>query len=411
MTLLNVAYVSNFMANLVSQDILYAKGLYFDNWKMHLHQEVKTVGFVERYNGHYLLGNNVKIWKNDDQTGFAVAKTGSMQDWHQILGHAFYDAIQNLKDAAKGVKVLDKGKDQIPKTNKCKTCALSKMHQIISRKSDKSEDSNKPFHWVIYNLMQFTTAINKDQWVSHFACSSTDFNLVFTYPRKSDATMIIHKAINIIATRYNGKTVFFWSDGEKALGLEFGNFIAGKSIIYEPSFPDTPAQNGHFERKGRVLATKARALRIGAGLPTYLWNEHMRTAGYIANRTPMQKHNWKTLFEQAVKTPPNLSHFWKIGCKAYSLNKHIPHTQKFQEQVHIGYLIGYDSTNIFWIWIPSQQKVIHTQDVIFDKTSIYKPHEPNLSQLIIEPMLDVLYDIPTLDTTNQLTEIESDYKG
>ena len=36
-TLLNVAYVSNFMTNLVSQDLLYVKGLYFDNWKNHLH--------------------------------------------------------------------------------------------------------------------------------------------------------------------------------------------------------------------------------------------------------------------------------------------------------------------------------------------------------------------------------------
>lgn len=34
---------------------------------------------------------------------------------------------------------------------------------------------------------------------------------------------------------------------------------------------------------------KARAKRIEAGLPTYLGNEIMRTAGYIANRKPMQK--------------------------------------------------------------------------------------------------------------------------
>ena len=31
MTLSNVAYVSDFMTNLVSQDLLYIKGVYFDN--------------------------------------------------------------------------------------------------------------------------------------------------------------------------------------------------------------------------------------------------------------------------------------------------------------------------------------------------------------------------------------------
>lgn len=31
---------------------------YFDNWKMHLHQEKKTVSFVKQYNSHYLLEKN-----------------------------------------------------------------------------------------------------------------------------------------------------------------------------------------------------------------------------------------------------------------------------------------------------------------------------------------------------------------
>lgn len=62
--------------------------------------------------------------------------------------------------------------------------------------------------------------MNKDQWVSHFACTATGFNLVFTHPSKSDATRIVQKALNIVETRYNGKIVFFRSDMErKLLGL------------------------------------------------------------------------------------------------------------------------------------------------------------------------------------------------
>lgn len=86
--------------------------------------------------------------------------------------------------------------------------------------------------------------MNRDQWVSHFSCATTDFNLVFTHPRKSDATGIIQKALNIIETRYNGKVVFFRSDGEKSLGIEFSDFISRKGITYEPSAPNTPAQSG-----------------------------------------------------------------------------------------------------------------------------------------------------------------------
>lgn len=59
MTLLNVAYILDFMINLVSEDILYTKRVYFDNHNMHPHRKGETVGYVERYNGRSLLENNV----------------------------------------------------------------------------------------------------------------------------------------------------------------------------------------------------------------------------------------------------------------------------------------------------------------------------------------------------------------
>ena len=109
----------------------------------------------------------------------------------------------------------------------------------------------------------------------------------------------------------------------RSLGNDFMNFLDSHGITYEPSAPDIPAQNGHAERKGGVLTIKARALRIEGGLPQYIWNELYRTAGYIMNRTPMRKHNWKIPFELVTKQKPDLSHLRLIGCKAYTLNKDI----------------------------------------------------------------------------------------
>ena len=49
-------------------------------------------------------------------------------------------------------------------------------------------------------------------------------------------------------------------------------------------------------------------------------------------------------------------------------------------QVHIGYLIGYDSINIFHIWIPSNQCIISTWDVTFDESLFYNPQAPDLAK-------------------------------
>lgn len=125
-----------------------------------------------------------------------------------------------------------------------------------------------------------------------------------------------------------------------------------------------------------MLATKARALRIEAGLPHFLWVEAIHTACYLANRTPMAKHGWKTAFEVVTGEKSYLSHLKIYGCKTYALNHHIPKKQKLEPRAHIGYLVGYDSTNIFRIWIPSRRKIIRSSDVLFDEVDVYDLADP-----------------------------------
>ena len=61
------------------------------------------------------------------------------------------------------------------------------------------------------------------------------------------------------------------------------------------------------------------------------------------------------------------------GYKTYTLDKRIKRGDKLAPHALIGHLVGYNSTNIFWIWIPSLRKVIRTKDVTFNETSFYNP--------------------------------------
>jgi hypothetical protein len=51
----------------------------------------------------------------------------------------------------------------------------------------------------------------------------------------------------------------------------------------------------------------------------------------------------------------------------------------------IGYLVGYDSTNIYRVWNPKSNCVVRTRDVIFDEDSIFPGS--------IEQLKDELWDI------------------
>lgn len=133
--------------------------------------------------------------------------------------------------------------------------------------------------------------------------------------------------------------------------------------------PYTPQQNGSSERSGHTIVLKARALRVSANLPEGLWPEIVKAATYLHNRTPIKRHQWKTPFEMVHGKQPNIAHLRVYGCKAYLLLKTIPRSHKLEERVLIGYLIGYDSTNIYRIWYPPSDRIVRVRDATFDESS------------------------------------------
>ena len=94
------------------------------------------------------------------------------------------------------------------------------------------------------------------------------------------------------------------------------------------------------------------------------------------------------------------------GCKAYAHIPKIPRLEKLAARANIGYLVGYNSTNIFRIWIPSLHKVIATRDVTFDELTQYEPIELNKEdKLQIKEIIEVI-EMPT--STVEAIELDSD---
>ena len=120
---------------------------------------------------------------------------------------------------------------------------------------------------------------------------------------------------------------------------------------------------------------------VGSNIPENMWPHAYKTAAYIANRTPTKRLGWKTPFEAFTKSVPTIAHMHPFGCRAYPLIYKIPKLQKMRPRAQIGYLMGYDSTNIFWIWIPSQDRVIRIRDVRFNDNLLYDPSDLDLTSL------------------------------
>ena len=156
---------------------------------------------------------------------------------------------------------------------------------------------------------------------------------------------------------YKSIIVSIHSDQEKDIGLDIENFAKGLSIELIWSSVYTPAQNGRAERIGGVLSEKARCIRIAANLPEDLWPECYLAANYLLCRTPTKSLDWDlpivSLQKQiGTEIKHELAYLKRYGCKAYMLLKgpeKLSKRNKLIPRAFIGYLIGYNSTNIYRI--------------------------------------------------------------
>ena len=238
-TLLNVAFIPKFLTSIASMSLFEKKEVHFDTQVPHLHRNGETVIKIYKMGGHYTF----KQSNQQSQTNqvFATAKKSrTATEWHSIMAHASPDAIMQLEKSSNDYVISDISTAKVPKTHECETCALTKSHVHISRTPNKSETSETPFYRVSFDLMQFDTAMNGDQWCFHLACLATNFNLAYTHRYKSDARNILQQAFALIKTRYNGTVVFLRVDGETSLNTDFLNELKGLGITYEATAPYTP---------------------------------------------------------------------------------------------------------------------------------------------------------------------------
>ena len=416
--LTNVALAPGFITNLVSLYLLNLKGVH---WNSENPQCLTRYGTafcnLERIDNHWVFEQNAGYSAFASRKSVASRKatfTGSQM--HRVLGHASPEVISHVEAA--GTDITIDNSTPAPSTINCETCSLSKATEIVSRRSEVEEPENGiPFDRTTWDMIEMNTAYNGDRYVSHFQCRQYLFNMVFTHPKKSDAFKFFEKSLNFIEIQYNGKVRYIRLDGETSLGNAFETLVIKKGIKAERTAPDTPAQNSSSERSGRVLITKSRTMRIEAKLPANLWPEIVKAAGYISNRSPVRKLKWKTPFEAVTKTKPRFAHMHVYGCRAYPLDHHIPKKDKLNARAHIGYLVGYDSTNIYRIWIPSRKKVIRTRDVTLNNNLLYNLTDLDIGDILKEqadqlietlelPEIQVMEDDESEDLLDTIKDIE-----
>ena len=62
---------------------------------------------------------------------------------------------------------------------------------------------------------------------------------------------------------------------------------------------------------------KSQAICLESCTPQSWWEFAVDCAIHVYNRTPIQRHNWKTLVELLDHTKPDVTHLRVFGCSTY----------------------------------------------------------------------------------------------
>jgi hypothetical protein len=156
-----------------------------------------------------------------------------------------------------------------------------------------------------------------------------------------------------------------------------------RKIVTKRFVSYTSSQNDKIKRSEKILMIRTRTMRIKTNLSANIWSEIFKSVNYLNNRTLRRALKWKTSFEILIEKKSNLTHLQSYKCRAYSLKNIISKKNRLKSRAFINYLVWYDFTNIFRVWLFSHMRIIRIKDVIFDKTLVYNFAKFNSKHLLI----------------------------
>jgi hypothetical protein len=204
--------------------------------------------------------------------------------------------------------------------------------------------------------------------------------------KKSDVRLALEQVIAKMELETGKRVKKLRTDGGgEYVANEVELYLRNRGIQHERTNPYTPQEDGVSERKNRTLNDKARSsiyetaqhniLHRQNPLPKPLWEQAIRHAVYVENRTPTNALPKSiTPYEAYYGQKPNLSMLRIFGCKAWA---HVParlRKDKFdshsRECIHIGYA---DGMRAYLLYDPKTKQVFESRDVKFDEGAGEEP--------------------------------------
>lgn len=311
----NVFYVPNLRRNLLSVkrlemsniEVLFSKG------QVSLYHENVLIGEGHRNNLYEIYFGTIK-----SESLFLESENYIANLWHKRYGHICQSYFEKLikNKLVEGINDVKLGKIEF-----CEACVQGKMNRSSFGTRSKASRILEIVHSDVAGPM--TPASYDDcKYFVTFIDDYSNFVHVYIIKNKSEVFDCFKEYCLMVQSKFNSKISILRTDnGGEYISKDFRNFCRGNGTVLDYTIKYTPEQNGKAERYNRSLVEKARSMTYEAGMPKIFWNEAIRVAAYLMNRSPSANLDNVTPAQIWYDKKPNVENLRVFGSMAYA---HIP---------------------------------------------------------------------------------------
>ena len=223
----NVACVPCFHTSVISLRLFNEKGVFWDNQNSRLTYG-KNLPFAEtpmihnqwvlEYNPLPALSQAILQTASTQQGVFKAHSSrhprpdnqATFDQWHEMMGHLYPEALRQLPAQCSGVKLLT---DQLTDP-KCEICYINGSKRIPYR--HPIAKFPVPFRKVFWDIIHLPTGMTNERYMLHFICSCSRINHVYSLSDRKERTIVnaMDQYSRNIETRWGLKIKILHGDGE-----------------------------------------------------------------------------------------------------------------------------------------------------------------------------------------------------
>ncbi|KAG8172649.1 hypothetical protein JTE90_009811, partial [Oedothorax gibbosus] len=360
--LTNVWYVPEVGRNLFSISETISKGYKFEAdmkgcWFTR-HEKVQLVG-KPTTKGLYALEMCVIVPEVAAEI-YVASSEESAQVWHERLCHQNKWHVQKtLKKFGVSLNITDE---------LCAGCLYGKhSRSSFGTRQNRPTVAGGLIHADVCGPMQ-ESSIGGARYFLCFKDDYSKFRRVFFLEHKNEVSNCLQ--VFLKESSNAGITVkeLLTDGGTEFKNSEVQKILESWGITHRVSMPYSPEQNGSAERENRTIVECSRSLIHSKELPLRLWAEAVNTVVYVLNRTGPTTVEGKAPVELWFgKEITAIDHLRIFGTDCFV---HVPkqRRKKWDKKSTEGLFVGYcGDKDGYRVWIPSQNKVILSRDVVFRK--------------------------------------------